>query len=54
MKQQMSKLVKALVFCEIDINFPFNYALFTNNHALDESNNEIDNTIHFEYLEFQK
>ena len=23
-------------FCEIDINFPFKYALFTNNHVLNE------------------
>ena len=37
-------------FCEIDINFPFKYALFTNNHVLDESNIEIGNIIHFEYL----
>ena len=41
-------------FCEIDINninFPFKYALFTNNHILDESNIEIGKIIHFEYLE---
>ena len=40
-------------FCEIDINninFPFKYALFTNNHVLDESNIEIGNIIRFEYL----
>ena len=41
-------------FCEIDINFPFKYALFTNNHILDESNIEIGKIIHFECLEFQK
>ena len=41
-------------FCEIDINFPFKYALFTNNHVLDESNIEIGNIIHFEYLDFKK
>ena len=41
-------------FCEIDINFPFKYALFTNNHILDESNIEIGNIIHFEYLDFKK
>ena len=41
-------------FCEIDINFPFKYALFTNNHVLDESNIEIGNIIHIECLEFQK
>ena len=44
-------------FCEID-NFPIKYALFTNNHVLDELNIEIGNTINFEYLEndniFQK
>ena len=40
-------------FCEIDINFPIKYALFTNNHVLDESNIEIGNTIHFECLELQ-
>ena len=41
-------------FCEIDINFPFKYALFTNNHILDESNIEIGNIIHFDCIEFQK
>ena len=41
-------------FCEIDINFPFKYALFTNNHILDESNIEIGSIINFEYLEFKK
>ena len=41
-------------FCEIDINFPFKYALFTNNHVLDESNIEIGNIIHFEILDFKK
>jgi len=41
-------------FCEIDINFPIKYALFTNNHVLNESNIEIGKTIHFECLEFQK
>ena len=40
-------------FCKID-KFPIKYALFTNNHVLDESNIEIGSTIHFEYLEFQK
>jgi len=38
-------------FCEIDKNFPIKYALFTNNHVLDESNIEIGNIIHFEYSE---
>jgi len=38
-------------FCKIDINFPFKYALFTNNHILDESNIEIGNIIHFECSE---
>jgi len=35
-------------FCEIDFNFPIKYALFTNNHVLNELNIEIGNTIHFE------
>ena len=39
---------------EIDINFPFKYTLFTNNHILDELNIEIGNIIHFEYLDFKK
>jgi len=38
-------------FCEIDINFPIKYALFTNNHVLNELNIEIGKTIHFECLE---
>ena len=38
-------------FCEIDKNFPIKYALFTNNHVLNELNIEIGKTIHFEYLE---
>ena len=38
-------------FCEIDINFPFKYALFTTNHVLDEANIEIGKIIHIEYLE---
>ena len=37
-------------FCEID-NFPIKYALFTNNHVLNELNIEIGKTINFEYLE---
>ena len=40
-------------FCKID-KFPIKYALFTNNHVLNESNIEIGSIIHFEYLEFQK
>ena len=40
-------------FCEID-NFPIKYALFTNNHILNESNIEIGKKIHFEYLALQK
>ena len=40
-------------FCEID-KFPIKYALFTNNHVLNESNIEIGSIIHFEYLEFHK
>jgi len=38
-------------FCEIDKKFPIKYALFTNNHILNESNIEKGNIIHFEYLE---
>ena len=37
-------------FYEIDINFPFKYALFTNNHILNEFNIQIGRTIYFEYL----
>jgi len=38
-------------FCEIEFNFPIKYALFTNNHVLNELNIEIGKTIHFECLE---
>jgi len=37
-------------FCEID-NFPIKYALFTNNHVLNESNIEFGRIINFECLE---
>ena len=37
-------------FCKLN-NFPIQYALFTNNHILDESNIEIGNKIKFECLE---
>ena len=38
-------------FCEINDNdIPFNKALFTNNHVLDEKRIEIDKEIEFEYL----
>ena len=40
-------------FCKLN-NFPIKYALFTNNHILDESNIEIGNKIKFECLKFQK
>jgi len=40
-------------FCEID-NFPIKYALFTNNHILNESNIEIGKKIIFECLALQK
>ena len=40
-------------FCKIG-NFPIKYALFTNNHILDESNIKIGRTIYFECLVFQK
>ena len=40
-------------FCKLN-NFPIKYALFTNNHILDESNIEIGNKIKFECLEYQK
>ena len=38
-------------FCEISGNYPIKYALFTNNHILNESNLEIGKTIKFKYLE---
>ena len=38
-------------FCEIDINFPIKYALFTNNHVLNESNLEVGSKIYFEFLD---
>ena len=38
-------------FCEIGGNFPIKYALFTNNHILNESNLEIGKTIKFKYFE---
>ena len=37
-------------FCELD-NFPIKYALFTNNHVLNESSLKIGKKIYFEYLE---
>ena len=40
-------------FCKID-NFLIKYALFTNNHILNESSIEIGETINLEYLELQK
>ena len=40
-------------FCILDDIFPFKYALFTNNHILDESNLEKGKTIKFEYLQYQ-
>jgi len=40
-------------FCEINIKFPIKYALFTNNHVLNELNIESGNTIQFECLELQ-
>ena len=38
-------------FCEFAFKFPIKYALFTNNHVLNELNIEIGKTIHFECLE---
>ena len=35
-------------FCKID-KFPVKYALFTNNHVLNESNIEIGSVVRFEY-----
>ena len=35
-------------FCKINRNFPIKYALFTNNHILDDKTLEIGNTIHLE------
>ena len=40
-------------FCKLN-NFPIKYALFTNNHILNELNIEIGNKIKFECLEYQK
>ena len=37
-------------FCEIGGNFPIKYALFTNNHILNESNLEIGKIIKFKYF----
>jgi len=37
-------------FCEMDNNFPIRYALFTNNHILNEFNIQTGSTIYFEYL----
>ena len=37
-------------FCEIEGNFPIKYALFINNHILNESNLEIDKIIKFKYF----
>ena len=42
-------------FCKLNDNIiSFKYALFTNNHILDESSIDIGKTIKFEYLELQK
>ena len=42
-------------FCEMNIdNFPFKYALFTNNHILNKSSIEIDNIIKFEDYKKEK
>ena len=39
-------------FCKLDeYNFPFKYALFTNNHILEESNIDFGKSIKFECLE---
>ena len=40
-------------FCEMN-NFLFKYALYTNNHILNESNIKIGKVIHFECLELQE
>ena len=41
-------------FCKINFKFPIKYALFTNNHVLNETNLEIGKTIKLEYLELIK
>ena len=42
-------------FCEMNIvNFPFKYALFTNNHILNESSIESDSIIKFKDYEKDK
>ena len=48
------KITGSGFFCKLDDKFPFKYALFTNNHVIDESNIDIGKTIKFEFLEFQK
>ena len=41
-------------FCKMNVNFPFKYALFTNNHILNRTNTEIGSTIKFEYYKGEK
>ena len=41
-------------FCEIEGNFPIKYALFTNNHVLNETNLEIGKIIKFKYFDSKK
>ena len=41
-------------FCKMYVNFPFKYALFTNNHILNRTNTEIGSTIKFEYYKGEK
>ena len=47
------KITGSGFFCKLN-NFPIKYALFTNNHVLDESNIEIGKKITFEYLQHKK
>ena len=42
------------VFFQLNIDFPFKYALFINIHILNESNISIGKTIDFEYSKFEK
>ena len=50
-KIKIKNIIGTGFFCEInDDNIPFNKALFTNNHVLNETNIEINNEIEIEYL----
>ena len=50
LSKENKKQIGSGFFCELN-DFPIKYALFTNNHILDESDIEIGNTIKIECLE---